>query len=147
MLRRLLQGLEEGVGSLAGEHVSFVDDVDLAPVLGGLEVDLLAYLPDFFHAAVAGGVQFDDVEVAALVDGDADGACVAGVAALRVEAVDGLGEHAGGGGLAAASGAAEEIAVADAVLDHGLFEGAGDMLLSGQVAEGAGPPLAVIDLR
>ena len=144
---RLLQGLEEGVGRLAGEHVGFVDYVHLAAVLGGLEVDLLPDLANFLNAPVAGGVQLDDVQVAALVDGDADGALVAGVALLWVEAVDGLGQHAGGGGLAAAPGAAEQVAVADAILHHRLPERAGDVLLPGQVAECAGPPLAVIDLR
>ena len=147
VLGGLLQGLEEGVGSLAGEHVGFVDDIDLAAVLGGLEVDLFADLADFLHAAIAGGVQLDDVQVAALVDGDADSALVAGVALLWIEAVDGLGEDAGCGGLAAAPGAAEEVAVADAALRHSLAEGVGDMLLPGQVAEGAGPPLAIINLR
>ena len=134
---RFLQGLEEGVGSLAGEHVGFVDDVDLAPVLGGLEMDLVADLPDLFNAAIAGRVQFDDVQVAALVDGHADGAPVAGVAFLRVQAIDGLGQDSGGGGLAAAAGAAEQVAVADPALHDRLAEGVAHMFLAGQVGEGA----------
>ena len=49
--------------------------------------------------------------------------------------------------FAAAAGAAEEVAVADAALHDGLAEGVADVLLSGQVGEGAGAPFAVIDWR
>ena len=147
MRRRFFQGLEESVGSLAGQHVGFVDDVDLAPVLCRLEVDLVAYFPDLLHAAIAGRVQFDDVQVAALVDGHADGALFARVAVPRIQAVDGFGQHPGGGRFTAAPGAAEQVAVADPPLHNGLPERVAHVLLARQVREGSWPPLAVKNLR
>ena len=145
--RRLFQCFQKRVGSLRGEHVRFVDDVDLALAFGGQEVDPVANIADFINAPVAGGVQFDDVQVAALVDGGARVALVARVALLGVGAVDGLGQHAGGGGFAGAPRPAEQVAMADSTLHDGLAQGVGNVFLTGQVAEPAGPPFAVVHLR
>jgi hypothetical protein len=40
--RRFLEGLEQGVEGLGGEHVDFVDNVDFVFALGGREINLFA---------------------------------------------------------------------------------------------------------
>ena len=112
----LLQGFQECVGCLVGEHVGFVDDIDLVAGLCGGEVDLFPDIPDLVDAPVAGGVHLDDVEQAPLVGGGADVAPVAGVSILGVQAVDRLGQDPGGGGLAGAPGPAEQVGVGYPVL-------------------------------
>ena len=126
--------------------MGFVDDVDLAHSLGGGEVHLLTDIAYLVDAPVAGGVQFDDVHELAAVDRHAVGAGVAGVAVLGVEAVHPFGYDPGRGGLAAASGTAEQIGVGDAPLLDGLAQCAGDVVLPHQLAEAGRPPLAVEDL-
>ena len=76
MGRRLLQRLQQGVEGGDGEHVDFVDDVDLVAPLAGGEVDLLAQQANVVDAGVAGGVDLDQVEEAGLVDGVAERAGV-----------------------------------------------------------------------
>ena len=107
VVRGLFQCLQEGIRGSVGQHMGFIDDVDLALALGWREVYLLPDVSDLIDATVAGGIQFDDVHELAAVDRVADGASVAGVSVLGVQAVHGFGDDPGGGGLAAASGAAE----------------------------------------
>ena len=123
--------------------MSFVDDVNLVAALDGGEVDPLPDAANLVDAAVAGGVHFDEVHGATGVDILAAGAGVIGLAVLGVEATEGAGEDAGGGGLAGAAGAAEEVGMGDAVLQDGLAEDGGNVLLAGEIGESTGPPLAV----
>ena len=143
---RFLQRLQEGVGGGVGQHVGFVNDVDLTRTLGGGEVHLVPYVPDLVDAPVAGGVQFNDVHELAVVHRPAVVAGVAGVAVLDILAVGGLGDDPGGGGLAAAPRAAEQVGVGDPALADGLAECGGDVFLAHQLAEAGRPPLAVEDL-
>jgi hypothetical protein len=71
MRRRFLKCLEQGIESIARQHVNFVDDVDLvARRDGGIahRLDDLAHVVD---AGVAGRVHLDHVDVAAFGDGAA----------------------------------------------------------------------------
>ena len=56
----------------------FVDDVDLVAGFAGLETDFLAQLTDVVDAVVAGRVDFDQIEEAALIDCRTEAATVAG---------------------------------------------------------------------
>ena len=69
--RRLLEELQQGVERLAGEPLRLVDDVDLLAALHRRGGRRLAQLARVLDAAVAGGVDLDDVEVRALTDRDA----------------------------------------------------------------------------
>ena len=135
VLGRLFQRLEERVEGLVREHVDFVDDVDLEAGPAGADVDVAAELADFVDAAVAGAVDLEHVDVAAAGDALADVALVAGRGRRPVHAVQGLGEDAGGRGLADAASAGEEIGVADAVGGDGVGEGLRDLLLADELAE------------
>ena len=68
---------------------------------------------------------------------------LSGSPSWRLRQLEGAGEDAGGGGLAGAAGPAEEVGVGDAVLQDGLAEDGGNVLLAGEVGEATGPPFAV----
>ncbi len=59
---RLLDGLEERVPARGRQHVALVDDVDLRARRGRRERDPLAQVAGVVDAAVAGGVDLDDVD-------------------------------------------------------------------------------------
>jgi hypothetical protein len=132
---RFFERFQEGVEGLLGEHVDFVDDVDLEPGGGGGVADGVAQLADFLDTAVAGAVDFDDVEGTAFGDFAAAGVVVLEIDLGTIGAIQALGEDAGDGGFAGAAGAAEEVGVGDAVLADGVGEGLGNVILADDVAE------------
>ena len=137
MLRRLLQRLEQGVERRGGQHVHFVDDVDLVAGPGRAVDGVLPQLADLVDAVVRGPVDLDHVDVFARVDGDATAALEAGGrrGLLRLQAVQRLGEDSRHGGLADAAGAGEQIGVGDpAGLDR-VLERPRDRLLPDDVVE------------
>ncbi len=91
------------------------------------------------------GVEFVDVERAALVERTARFALVACLGSVGREAVDGLGEDAGAGGLAHAAGTAEQIGVGQLAALDGVLEGGGDMLLPDDRTKGRGTVFACAD--
>ena len=143
MGRRLLQRLEEGGGGRLGEHVCLVDDVYLAPGFGGRVLHLFPQVANVVDAPVAGGVDLDDVHRPTLVYGRADGAGVVRFPGLWRQAVHGLGENAGGAGLAGAAGPAEQVGVSDAADVHGSAQGPGGDRLAHNVGERGRSPFPV----
>ena len=140
---RLLERLEQGVPGVARDLVRLVEDVDLAPELAGRVRQPLAQVPDGVDAAVARGVDLDEVERGALPDRDARRAAVAGVAVLQVGAVDRLGEDPGERGLAGAARPDEQDRVADPVRAHGVAQRLDDRVLADDLGEGLGAPAAI----
>ena len=94
-VRRLLERLQERVPGVLRDLVGLIEDVDLPPQVRRGVVDPVAQLADVGDAAVARGVDLDEVHRPALADRDARLAAVARVAVLEVRAVDGLGEDPG----------------------------------------------------
>ncbi len=117
--RRLLQGLQQGVEGRRGQHVHFVDDIDLVARLGGgvaHPVEQLAHLVDL---AAAGGVELQHIQVPALDDGAAVAALHgqvgdAGLVDRVALIVERARQKAGGGGLAHAAHPGEHEGVGDA---------------------------------
>ena len=133
---RLFERLEQRVGGRAGQLVDLVDQIDLEAGRAGLVVGALAQLADVVDAAVAGGVDLDQVEaerVRAAVERGGAGR----------DAVDRAGQDSRGGGLAGAARAAEEIGVGDLVLRNGVAQGAHHGVLPRDIVEVFRPPLAI----
>ena len=141
--RRLLQGLQQGVEGRRGEHMHLVDDVHFVAAGAGGVGSLVPQVADVVHAVVGGGVHLHHVQNAAVVDAAADRALAAGVAVLRVQAVDRFGEDLGAGGLAGAAHAGEQIGVAHPAGGDLVFQGRHDGPLAHHILEPLGPPLAV----
>ena len=140
---RLLERLQERVPGVLGDLVRLVEDVDLAPELAGRVRQALAQVADVVDAAVARGVDLDEVERRPLADRDARRAGVAGVAVLQVRAVDGLGEDPRERGLAGAARPDEQDGVADPVRPDGVAERLDDGFLADDLAERLGAPAAI----
>ncbi len=138
--------LEQGVERFLGEHVDFVDDVNFEFGARGGVADGVAQLAYFIDAAVAGAVDFQHVQRAALGDFLAVVALVAGGDGGAFDAIQGLGENAGGGRLADAARADKKVGMGEAFLLDGVFQGRGDVLLSHDLIELLRPPFAGKDL-
>ena len=145
--RRLLKRLEKRVERRLRQHVNFVNEVHLIGILAACrsEVCFFPQAANLIDAAVAGGVQFDEIERTTLPVGPTALAFVAGVSVLRVGAVDGLSEKTARGGLAGTPWAREQIGVRYLVRLHGVRERTGDGLLSGQFRERVRTPFPIQD--
>ena len=113
VFRRLFQGLEQRVERRLGQHVHFVDQVDLGLAARRQVLGVVDQVAHVVHAGVAGGVDFQQVHVASGVNVAAGRALAAGFGAGAALAVERLGEDAGDGGLAHAAGAGEQEGVVD----------------------------------
>ena len=133
--RRLLQRLEEGVPRRAREHVAFVDDEDLVLRGDGLELHGVHDRLHVLDLVVRGRVELGHVDGAAGGDLAAVLARAARLHAVRVRAVEGLGEDARGRRLADAARADEEIGVRDAPARDGVAQRAHDVFLPHDVVE------------
>ena len=78
MFRRFFQGLKQGVKGVATEAMHFVYDVNFIGAFAGGKGNLVAQFTDIVDAGMRGGVNFDEIEISAFVDGDAIGAGIAG---------------------------------------------------------------------
>ena len=135
MLRRLLQRLEQRVERRRREHVDFVNDVDLEPGAGRRVLAGLAQLADLLDAVVAGAVNLEHVQRAALGNFLAARVVVVEVHLGAAGAIEAFGEDAGDGGLAGAARAAEQVGVGNPLLLDGMGERLGDVLLPHHVLE------------
>src|SRR5512136_1472234 len=94
-------------------------------------MNLVAQVADLVNAAVAGRVELDQIEQAALGDGIAEGALVArSPGRVRVETVDGFGQQPRRRRLARAARAGKEVRVADASRDNRVAQGTCDVPLA-----------------
>ncbi|RAO03029.1 hypothetical protein GUI43_05353 [Micromonospora noduli] len=145
VLRGLLDQLEQGVEALGRDHVRLVDDVDLEAAAGRREEGALAQLAGVVDTAVAGRVDLDHVDRAGAVGGQrAAGVTLAarlGSGALLT--VERAGHDPGAGGLAAATGAGEEVGVVEPSAAQRLRQRLGHVLLTDDLSEGTRPVLAV----
>ena len=111
---RLFQRLEQRVERALREHVHLVDDIHaIAPRLRRV-FHLFAQIADLVHAVVAGRVDFQNIEAVFLCQRPAGVARAAGIAVLRVFAVDRAREHLCRRGFARAARAAEQIRMRNA---------------------------------
>ncbi len=68
MLRRLFQRLQQAIEGLRGEHVHFVDDLDLVTRRNRAIAHLLDDLSDIIDTGMGGGVHLNHVDMAAFHD-------------------------------------------------------------------------------
>ena len=64
MLRRFFQRLEHRIECMAGEHMNFIDHVDLEACIGWRVNSLLKQLRHFIDATVGRGIHFDVINKA-----------------------------------------------------------------------------------
>ena len=131
---RFLQRLQQSVLGTRREHVHLVEHVHLHPP-GRADGDPADELADVVDLVVGGGVQLVQFVRSAPGDGHAGGTPPARLALDEVLAVEGLGQDAGGGRLAGAAGAAEEVGVTHSIGTHGVAQRRHDVGLADDLAE------------
>ena len=135
MWRRLLERLEERVPRVRGEHVRLVDDVDLAAQRRRKIADALAQLAHVVDAAIARGVDLEDVDRRARQDLEARRARVVRLAVDERFAVDRASEDSRRRCLAGAANPGKEIAVRKAARAHLVEQRLRNNLLADKVGE------------
>ena len=142
---RLFEGLQEGVEGRGREHVHLVDDEHGVASHLRDDAHLFDERADVLHGVVRRGVEFVDVERAALVERAARFTFVAGLGAMGLQAVDGLGEDPRTSRLSDTPRSAEEIGVSQLSALDGILERGGDMLLPDDRTEGRRTVFACAD--
>jgi hypothetical protein len=122
--------------------VHFVDQVHLVAAARGGVLRVLDQLADVVDAGVAGGVDFQQVHRAALVDLAAGGTDAAGIGAHALIAVESLGNNARQRGLADAARSREQDRRMQPVLVERMRQRAHHMLLPHHLVKAAGTVLA-----
>jgi hypothetical protein len=140
--RRFFQRLEHGVERMPGQHVDFVDHVDLEASRAGRVYRLFQQLRHFLDAAVRGRVQFEVVDEAARIDFRARAAHAARLGRDARFAVERFGQNARKRGLAHAAGSGEQPGVVQALRVERMRQRAHHVILSHEGIERSRPPLA-----
>jgi len=115
-----LKGLEQGIGGFLGEHVNFVYNIDLVTGLVGGIVDPLTEVSDFINAAIAGSINFYDIQSSALGCCLAQGASIAGFTLAVGEAIHCLGQDTPGAGLTCPSRTTKKVGMRDTTTIEGI---------------------------
>jgi hypothetical protein len=140
--RRFFKGLEQCVPGGVGQHVDFVDNVDLEPASGGCVLDVVAQVADVLDLVVGGAVNFDDIQRISRGDLAAGFAFATGFGDNAGFAVQRFCEDPGGRGFPDAARADEQVGMADALLGDGVLQGARDVFLSDDFIEPLRSPLS-----
>ena len=143
---RFLQGLEQRVEGLRGQHVRFVNDEDLVAIARGQVAHRFPQFADFVDAAVGGGVNFLDVHGISRGDFHARRARAVGSHRGPRNAVERLGQDARRGGLSHAARPREDVSVGDAIRLDGVLQSVGYQVLTHHVIESLGAIFAGDDL-
>ena len=144
--RGLLEGLQQGVEGAGGEHVHLVDDEDLEPPVLGRVLHGLQDPAHIVDPGIGSRVVFENVETGFALEAAAALALAAGVTVGGVFTVRGPGQDLGGGSLAGAPAAAEEVGVGQPPRSHLVAQGVDHQLLPHHGGKIQGPPLPVQDL-
>ncbi|KPY82369.1 Uncharacterized protein ALO94_05556 [Pseudomonas syringae pv. spinaceae] len=144
--RRLFKRLEQGIERVAGEHVHFVDQVDLEASATGRVLHVVQQLAGVFDLGAAGGVDLDQVDKTAFVDLLAHRTGAAGRRGDAGFAVQALGDDPRNGGLADASRTCKQIGVVQALAVQRVDQGLEHMGLADHFAERARTPFTCKNL-
>src|SRR5262249_39575243 len=139
---RLFERLEQGVEGGAGEHVDFVDDVDLVAVARRQVPGCLAQGADVVDAVVRGGVDLLQLDVCAGGQVGAGRTYAARLGRRPLLAVERAGKDACAGGFSATARAGEEERVRHPARLERVDQRPDHVLLPGQVGKPLRPVLA-----
>ena len=138
VIRRLFQRLQHRIEGGVGQHMDFVDHVDLEAAEYRLVDRLIEQLRNLLDTPIRCGVQFDVVDEAAGINVPAGITNSAGrrcdrALAISAGAIQALGQNPRHGGLADAACACEQIGMVQALLGQGIGQRLHDMFLPDQL--------------
>jgi len=146
MLGRLLESLQESVEGILGEHVHFIDDVDLVLETRRRIPHAFPEISDVVDPAIARSVDLDDIERPPCRDLLTGRSISARLLGSPFFAIEGLGEDPRHGGLPDPTGTGEDVGMRGPPGLEGIGERAGDVTLSSHLAECLRAPLERKDL-
>ena len=145
VLGRLLDQFQQGVKASRGDHVGFVDDVDLVARRCGREHRALTQIAGVVHASVARSIKLDDVDGARSTRSQIH-ATLARSARLRgwsLLAVQRSRHDSSRRRFAAATGAGEKVRVVNTIVVQSPRQRRGDVFLAHHVGQPRRPVGAV----
>ena len=140
--RRLFQRFQQRIETALGKHVHLVDQVHLVTPAGGRVLHVFQQLAGVVHPGARGGVDFNQVDIAALGNFGAGRAFATGCRSDAFFAIQRFGENARDGGFADTAGAGEQIGVVQPVFVQRIDQRALHVLLTNQLGKIGGTPLA-----
>ena len=140
--RRLFQRLEQRIETVGRQHVHLIDEVHLVAALGRRVLDVVQQLTRILDLGPRGGVDFDQVDEAALIDLTTGATHATRPGADTLFTVQALGQNARQRRLADTAGPGEQIGMVQAPLIEGIDQRTADMLLTDQFVKIARAPLA-----
>ncbi len=138
MLWRLFQGLQQCIEGLIGQHVHFVDDVDLVARATGPHTNIGSQLPDFIDTAIAGSIDFDHIDVLARIDG-LRYIVVQRSGGWPARGVQSFGEDPGRGSFANSTSTCKQVGVPHPTSGDRLAKGLAYVFLANQFLKRLGP--------
>ena len=144
--RRLFKGLEQRIEGMPGEHVHFVDQVDLETPTAGCVLHVFQQLTSIFDLGTTGRVHLDEVDKTAFIDFPTDRALPAGRGADTRFAVQALGDDPRNGGLAHATGTGEQVGMVQTLAVQSVDQGFEHVCLADHLAERTRTPFACKNL-
>ena len=133
--RRFLERFEERIEGCSGEHVDFVDDVNLEMSFARRVADVVAQLADLFDPVVTRAIDFEDIEAITGRDFLAAIANPARADSWSLHTVKCLRQDAGGGGFTDPSRTDKKVGMGEAILLDCILKSAGDMRLADEVVK------------
>jgi len=115
-----LKRLEQGVRGFFGEHMDFIYNIDLVAGLVRRIVDLLPEVSDFIDAAIAGSINFYNIQSPSLGYCLAHGAGVAWLALTIGKTIHCLSQNAPGAGLTCSSWSTKKIGMRYTATTEGI---------------------------
>ena len=144
--RRLFEGFEQRIERVTGEHVHFVDQVDLEAPTARRVLHVIEQLTGVFDLGAAGGVDLDQVNKPAFVDFAAHRAFAARGRGDTCFTVQAFGDDPRNGGLAHATGTGKQVGVMQALTVQGIDQSLEHMGLADHFAERARTPFTCKNL-
>ena len=142
MRRRLFERLEQRIERLGREHVDFVDDINLVSIARRRIAHGLEDFADFVNPPVGRAVDLDDVHRTALGNFAAALACIAGLFARGMLAVERLGKDARRRRLSHAARPRKQKRMRHAVLHNRVLQRHRNVLLPHQIGKCLRAPLS-----
>ena len=130
MWRGFFERLKQGVESGLGEHMDFIDDVNLVSGYSWGEIDLLPEVSDLVNATIGGSIDLYQIKSATFIYRLAHATGIAGLTATIVQTINCFGQDAPGAGLACASGTGEKVRMTHPPCCQGVEQRPGYLLLA-----------------
>ena len=141
MLGRFFQRFKQGIEGIGGQHMHFVDDIDLIARTGGAVMHAFDNLADIANPGAAGSIHFHHINVAAFGDGNAGFAHTAGfyrraTFSIWPDAIHAFGDDPRGGGFADPAHTRHHKSMRNPVGFKRVFQRAYHRFLADKIGEG-----------